>query len=318
MSNSLEIYKETLDAAQNNPAGLKNYYLQLVTTVFYELITNKTSPLISFFCQMNIQNFTPKNFQLQPAQIGFNRQTSFDMYVIIFGFNVVIYENLDSALKVYEIYKQNIFRGVPLQENYFQTLIKNLAALDEGLGKFLKNPDDPDKDFLQNLNALSENRHAADEKIIAEIKKIQLALQEELPRLQGTLKTISDIRDGIDFKVTAEPINQLIQLFDKLHETLQRHPQADAQKGYEILLRRCKNFSRFIEQALAMLGAQLIKEINIPLNPDMHEISDAVHPSAQAKVSKILRVGLIYKGQILRKAEVEIVEPENFFGGKSS
>ena len=315
MSNSLEIYKEIL--AAENPAGLKNYYLQLVTTIFYELTTKKTSPLISFFCQMNIQNFTPKNFQLQPAQIVFNRQTSFDMYVIIFGFNVAIYENLDSALKVYEIYKQNIFRGVPLQENYFQALIKNLAALDEGLGKFLKKPD-PDKDFLQNLNALSENRHAADEKIIAEIKKIQLALQEELPRLQGTLKTISDIRDGIDFKATAEPINQLIQLFDKLHETLQRHPQADAQKGYEILLRRCKNFSRFIEQALAMLGAQLIKEINIPLNPDMHEISDAVRPSAQAKVSKILRVGLIYKGQILRKAEVEIVEPENFFGGKSS
>ena len=295
MTNSLELYKEVLTLAKNNPTyNFKNYYLQLVTTIFYELARKKTSPLISLLCQMNIQNFAPKNFKLQSAQVIFNVPTTFDMYIIICGLNYALSENLDAALKIYEPYAQSVFRGLALQENYIQDLLNNLIKLDDNL-----NP-------AQTLSDLSRNRQSADEKIIDEIKKVQLALQNELPRLQGTLKIISDIRDGIDFKTVAEPINQLIQLFDKVNETLQRHPQADTQKGYENLLRRLKNLSRLIEQSLAMLGAEFINEINIPLNPDRHEVINTSRLPAQAVVSKILRVGLIYKGQILRKAEVEI------------
>ena len=297
MINSLEIYKEILNFAKNNPTGfnvLKNYYLQLLTTIFYELTTKKNSPLISFLCQMNIKNFEPKNFQLLPAQMISNMPTTFDMYIIINGLNYAITESLDAAFKIYEPYKQGIFRGLTLPENYIQDLLNNLTRLDDNLNS------------TQNLGDLSQNRQAADEKIIGEIKKVQLALQGELPRLQNTLKIISDIREELDFKAMAEPINQLIQLFDKLYDTLQRHPQADTQKGYDTLLKRCKNFSRFIEQALAMLGAEFINEINIPLNPDRHEVINTSRPPAQAVVSKILRVGLIYKGQVLRKAEVEI------------
>lgn len=325
MTNSLELYKEVLTLAKNNPTyNCKNYYLQLLTTIFYELTTKKNSPLISLLCQTNIQNFAPKNFKLQTAQVIFNVPTTFDMYIIISGLNYAFSENLDSALKIYEPYAQNIFRGAALQETYFQDLLKSLAALDDNLGKFLNPPKSPspfgeldfgklfnnvsfeNKQNEESLSKLSKERQAADEKILGEIKKVQLALQDELPRLQGTLKTISDIREEIDFKSAAEPTNQLIQLFDRLNETLQRHPQADAQAGYNMLIKRCKNFSRLIEQALAMLGAEFINEINIPLNPDKHEVINTSRPPAQAVVSKILRVGLIYKGQVIRKAEVEI------------
>ena len=295
MIDSLELYKEVLTLAKNNPTySFKNYYLQLVTTIFYELTSKKTSPLISLLCQTNIQNFAPKNFQLQTAQVVFNVPTTFDMYIIINGLNYALTESLEAALKIYEPYTQSIFRGLTLPENYIQDLLSNLIKLDDNLSS------------AQNLGDLSKNRQAADEKIIGEIKKVQLALQNELPRLQGTLKIISDIRDEIDFKAMAEPINQLIQLSDKINETLQRHPQADSQKGYDMLIKRCKSFSRLIEQSLAMLGAEFISEINIPLDPDRHEVINSVRPPAQAVVSKIQRVGLIYKGQILRKAEVEI------------
>lgn len=338
MTNSLELYKEALTLAKNNPmsnygfrtvAGdaLRNFYLQLVTTIFYELTTRKTSPLISALCQMNRINYASKNFTNLPMQQTFNWYTSYDMFMLIYGLNVALAENLSSCLKVFENNAAAIFRGQSLKEEDFQALTEMLTMLDESLGKFCGSekivekrveapveeksftPDEEDKTFLQSLNTLANNRLSDDEKILTEIKTVQRDLQEELPRLEETLKKISDIRDGIEFKTLEEPIEQLLQLFDKIHETLQQHPQSDAQKGYEKLLKRCRNFSRFVEQSLAMLGAELINETNIPLDLAKHMVTNVVRPSYSAKVSKILSVGLIYKGQVRRKAEVEVVEP---------
>lgn len=313
MTNSLELYKETLTFAKNNPAAqnfyvLRNFYLQLVTMTFYELTAKKNSPLISLLCQMNCADFAPKNFKVTPQQ-PFNLPTDFDMYMIVDGLNYAFSDGLDSSMKILEPYKENIFRGLSLNENYLQELIKILSKLDGNLGKIFPVDVDADKNFLQGL---IQARHADDEKIIGEIKEVQRALQDELPRLQSTLKKISDIRDGLEFKAAQEPINQLIQLFDKVNETLQTHPKPDPQKGYETLLKRCRNFSRFVEQSLGMLGAQLINEINIPVDFGKHEVTNIARPPDSAKVSKILRVGLIYKGQVIRKAEVEV--NKNFFG----
>ena len=290
---------------------------------------------------MNRIDYAPKNFSIVPAQQIFTLPTSFDLYLIVYGLNVALAENLGSCLKVFESNAANIFRGQSLQrEEDFQTLIKLLNALDESLGKFCAaekiiekrvevpaekiSPalDEDDKKFLQSLDALAENRKTDDEKILTEIKNVQLSLQDELPRLQETLKKILEIREEIEYKSTEEPIRQLIGLFDKLYETAQQHPQEDALKGYEKLVRRCKNFPRYVEQALAMLGAKLINETGVPFDPAKHEATNAARPSYSAKVSKILSVGLTYKGQVRRKAEVEISEAtfsqENNFATRKS
>ena len=345
MTDSFELYKEALTFARNNSTAaavpfLKNFYLQLVTTTFYELTTRKTSPLLSALCQMNRIDYAPKNFSNMPAQQSFNLPTSFDLYIIIDGINFAFSENLNSSLKIYDLYKKDVFRGQFLRQDFFQELIKILMTLDESLGKFrggekiiekrVEVPaekkssalDEDDKKFLQSLDALAENRKTDDEKILTEIKNVQLSLQDELPRLQETLKKILEIREGIEYKSTEEPIRQLIGLFDKLYETAQQHPQEDAQRGYEKLVRRCKNFPRYVEQALAMLGAKLINETGVPFDPAKHEATNAARPSYSAKVSKILSVGLTYKGQVRRKAEVEISEPtfsqENYLATRKS
>lgn len=327
MINSLDLYAEAINVAKNNQGinvapVLRNYYLQLTTMIFYELTTKKTSPLISTLCRVNNLALPTKNFSFVPAQVAFNFHTSFDLFVIVYGINVALAENLDSCLTVFEGNAERIFRGVPLTNEGFQSLQMNLVALDESLIKFRHvervvekivevptPPQEPSEDFLQSLKTLADSRRTDDEKIIDEIKKVQLALQDELPRLQGTLKTISEIRDGLDFKTLEEPINQLVQLFDMINETAERHPQPDMQKGYDKLIKRCKSFSRYVEQSLAMLGAQLINETNIPLDTSRHKVANDIRPSNSSKVSKVLSVGLIYKGLILRKADVEIVEP---------
>lgn len=169
--------------------------------------------------------------------------------------------------------------------------------------------DAQEKDLMQSLSTLAQNRHDDEEKILEDIKKLQLTLQDELPRLQGALKNISEIRDGIEYKTLEEPIYQLMQLFSAIDETAQRHPQEDRQKGYDNLIRRCKSFSRYVEQSLEMLGAKLINETNVLFDPSKHKATNIARPSNSATVSKVLSVGLICKGQVRHKAEVEITEP---------
>lgn len=344
MIDSLTTYGEALAFAKNNPTAeavpnLKNFYLQMMTMTFYELTTRKNSPLLSALCQAYKVNLPTKNFSLLSSAAFFNQHTSFDLYLIVYGLNVALAENLDSCMKFFDDNAQGVFRGNSLTAEDFQKLFVILAALDDSLGRFSpavqivekrvevpvekiiekrvevpveKNSSASDEEYnnlLRGLNTLATNRQADDEKILTAIKKVQSDLQEELPRLQESLKKISEIRDGIEHNTLAEPIYQLLNLYDMMNETAQQHPQTDIQRGYEKLVRRCKNFPSYVEQALSMLGAELINEIDVPLDVSKHKAVDAVRPSKSAKVSKILSVGLIYKGQIQRKAEVEIVEP---------
>ena len=92
--NSLELYAQIVNFSRNNPAEigvLKNLYVQLLTMIFYELLTQKNSPLLSTLCQANQINFEPKNFQLLPAQITSDIPTSADLYGIIYGLNVAVF-----------------------------------------------------------------------------------------------------------------------------------------------------------------------------------------------------------------------------------
>lgn len=332
MIDSLTTYREALAFAKNNPTAdalptLKNFYLQMMTMTFYELTARKTSPLLSALCQENQVSLPTKNFALLSSTAVFNQKTGFDLLMIVYGLNISLSENLDSCINLFERNAKNIFRGASLSVEYFQMLLANLNALDESLGRFSpavqivekrvevpveKNSSALEaeyKELLLGLGTLANNRRADDEKILTEIKKVQLSLQDELPRLQESLKKISEIRDGVEYKMLTEPIYQLLQLYDTMSETAQQHPQADIQRAYEKLVRRCKNFPSYVEQSLEMLGAKLINETDVPLDAGRHKVVNAVRPSKDAKVSKILSVGLIYKDQVWRKAEVEIAEP---------
>lgn len=350
MVDSLELYKEALTFAKNTSmttvtyfSTLRNYYLQIVMTIFYELTTQRKSALLSLMCSMNNVRLTPKNFVLPVSQLRFSISTGFDLLTMVYGLHMALSENLNSCAQIFDESSKEVFRGAGLDTKNFQVLYTCLQMLDDSIGQLRgekvvekrvevpverivvkrvevpvekrvevpieRTPAAQDETLTRGLDELSHKRQDEDEKILGAIKNVQLALQEELPRLRSTLKTIADIRDGIDFKTMQEPISQLLQLYDKLTETLQRHPQADAQKGYDSLIKRCARFAGYLEQSLAMLGAQLIKETNTPLDVGRHEAINAARPSEASFVAKVLRVGLIYKGQVLRKAEVEVVEP---------
>lgn len=282
--NSLTIY------LLGEPTDPKTRYVQLVTTIFYELLTQKNSPLLSALCQANQVNFTPKNFRLEPLQVDFADQTGVDLFLLLYGLNVATSDNLDAACKVFDEHAGNRFPTEALPEMCDFCL----SALDETLAKFTA-------DDSHELKALADERHASDEKILDEIKRLQLSLQDEL-------RKIAQIRDGLDFAAQREPIRQLIELFDKLNEISQRHPLPDTQKGYGELVRRCQSLLRYVKQSLAMLGAQFVSEVNVPVNLNLHETPPDSRLTDRATVSKILRAGFVYKGQVLRRAQVEFVD----------
>ena len=282
--NSLTLYVST------EPTDPKTRYVQLVTTIFYELVTQKNSPLLSALCHVNQINFAPKNFRLEPLQADFAVPTGVDLFLLLYGLNVAAEENLASVCNVFDEHADKQFPTQTLQDMCDFCL----SALDNGLAKFTA-------DDSHELKSLANERHASDEKIITEIKRLQLSLQDEL-------RTIAQIRDGLDFAAQREPIRQLIELFDKLNEMLQRHPLPDAQKGYGELVRRCQSLLRYVKQSLAMLGAQFVSEVNVPVNLNLHETPPDSRPTDRATVSKILRAGFVYKGQVIRRAQVEFVD----------
>ena len=327
MSNSAALYLETCNRAKNSSAyffwkDAKNFYLQIVTTIFFELTTAKNSPLISNFCASNGINFVGKNFKIDSSAEKFNFSTSYDMYCVIFGLHLAISENLETAAQFFEQCKEKIFRGNFLASEEFLKLADCLKMIDNQLEKLSatqeiipppKISDDEEKIFQNTLDDIAKNRKSDDEKIIDEIKKIQLSMQAEVETIQKSLKQISDLRDEIDFRGMDEPIRQLIQLYYKLSENLKRHPQADEKKGYDALIKRCNSFLKYITQSLAMLGVEMIDDTGKIFDPDKNKTSDDAENPLDATVTKILKAGFIYKGKVIEKAEVEISAPAKTF-----
>lgn len=305
MIDSVELYKTALQWQNLNlryndiyKDQVKNSYLQTVTAIFYELVTQKNSPLLSEMCAANDIDFAAKNFKLEKINARLEKN-SVDMYCIVFGLNEIFSKNLDACANFYETVKKIIFTGKNLGPESFTQIIILLKNIDKLLKKFSPQPPNEEKILLQELNSIAKNRTADDEKIIAEIIKVQAAAQ-------NSLKAISEIRDGLDFRTLQEPITQLIFLYHKLDDNLKRHPQTDAQKGYSALIKRCQKFLDYITQSLEMLGVELISASGGAFNPDLHKILDDEKISTNSTVTKIKKIGFIYKGKILEKATVEV------------
>ena len=340
MADSRDFYKTAIEAQRYNLQQMnqaenlvKNAYLQIITTVFYELTTRKTSRLISEMCFLNKINFQVKNFQIEKfnvSSLGYFG-TSFDMYAILDGLCVALSENLDTCIKSYEQYKNDIFQGQRLNYAGLKNLPVLLQTLDNALEKFLPQEkivekkvepqillDKDSKDLLRELNNIAKNRVGDDEKIIAAIKTVQKSMQDEVSTIQNSLKQILEIRDGIDFRTLEEPIYQLINLYKKIDGNLKRHPMADKDKGYSELIGRCNSFLKYIVQSLEMLGVEVISESGKTFDPDRNKVADEEPVSLNSVVSKVNKFGFAYKGKIIEKAEVEVKKAYafgNFSGG---
>lgn len=353
MSNSFNLYLEACSIVKDFPDEYwrKNVYMQIVTTMFYELLKDKNSPLISQFCADNDINFQGKNFTVAPFQKNYaaSKPISCDAYIFTLGLSVAFSENLDTCANAYDVQNFNdyIFQDKSCEETFKQSMINFLDNIDNCMENFLpvekviqvpvekvveKSVEKPDEnviDFatkmlLTDLDTISKNRVADDEKITDEVKKLQLNLQNELTLIQQSLKQIADIRDDVEYRNLKEPIYQLIQLHRKVFDSVKRHPMEDREKGYATLIKRFNSILTYLTQSLKMLGVELIDETGGIFDPVKHKVDYDSDNPIDCVVKKMIRPGFMYKGKVFEQAEVEVEKPvtnftatrNNFFEGE--
>lgn len=345
MEDSIHVYKKAIELQNYNLQQMnrweklvKDAYLQVITTVFYELITKKNSPLLSEMCSINSINFDAQNFTIENVRISYfnGDKNSFDMYVILSGLYKAFAKNLDTCVEWYEQHKSHIFQRMELDSRYLSDFPILLQDLDKELEKFLPKEkivevtvekivekhvetqsvfDEELNTLMQDLKSIAGNRISDDEKIINAIKIVQKSMQNEVSTIQDSLKKILEIRDGIDFRTLEEPIHQLINLYEKIDKNLKRHPMENTEKGYKELIGRFNSFLNYIVQSLEMLGVEIIRESGKNFDPDRNKVADESESvSLDSVVSKVTRFGFAYKGKIIEKAEVEFEKKAQSFG----
>ena len=318
-------YGATYSRSNSSHIDLETYYIQIIGTMFFELITKKNSGLLSLLCAVNEINVDVANFNTKFQRYNF--KSTYDLFPLLVGLNAAFTKGLSECSYVYSKYGKDIFQGKSFSQGYeYVTAVTDeLQTLDDNIGRCVsassqsvekpkrkeevsepKKSKAPDTilrihapELTDKLNQLAENRRANDSAISEQIQALQVSLQDEL-------KQIMAIREGIDYNLTQEAINQFISLFTLLSETLIYHPNNENKDSYTNLVESCEDFLENIKQSLAMLGVAIINDVGKPFDPEKHKTVRGVQPTRMATISKVVKIGFAYKNKVLEKAEVEL------------
>lgn len=315
----------------NQSVDLETYYVQIIGTMFYELITKKTSDLLSLLCSVNDIRIETVNYKIKYQSYNFKR--TYDLMPIIDGLNTAFSKSLEECSYLFITkYKKDIFQGKAFNQgfDYVNWITDALRTLDDNIDRTLSAPtqsgDDKvkrdktskaiesktkesktpetilrihDPKLTDKLNQFADNRRANDFAMSEQIQQLQVSLQDEL-------KQIMAIREGIDYNISQEAISQFLSLFALLSETLQYHPKDENKDSYHNLIESCEDFLENIKQSLAMLGVTTINDVGKPFDPEKHKTVRGMQPTRSATISKVIKIGFAYKNRVLEKAEVEL------------
>lgn len=310
-------------STNNQSVDLETYYIQIIGTMFYELITKKTSDLLSFLCSQNGIQIETVNYKINYQKCNFKR--AFDLVPIVHGLNIAFSNGLEECSFLFKNkYKNYIFKDNEYnQESGYATWITDaLKTLDQNIYRTLSVPTQSSNDTVKmdktsktkepetvlrihdpkltdKMNQFAESRRENDSLLSEQIQKLQVSLQDEL-------KQIMVIREGIDYNITQEAISQFLSLFALLSETLQYHPNNENKDSYRNLIDSCEDLLENIKQSLAMLGVTIINDVGKHFNPEKHKTVRGIQPTRSATISKVIKIGFEYKNKVLEKAEVDL------------
>lgn len=309
---------------------LEEYYIRIINTLFYELITKKKSQLLSYLCSVNKVFPDVKNFRIEEQRCAY--RSTYDIIPILEGINISFTKDLNECRYLYKhSYKKCTFTSMEFskESDFQQTIVIELRNLDKNIGNAILNFSETQKEseqkrganmvrepkvkaadiicrihdpkLTEKLNRYADERRVYDISLSEQIQQLQVSLQDEL-------KQIMSIRDGIDYNIAQEAVSQFISLFHLVDETLRYHPNDENKDSYHNLIESCEDFLENIMQSLAMLGVILINDVGEPFNIEKHRLAPGRTPVREAIVSKVTKLGFIYKNKIIEKAEVEITE----------
>ena len=182
-NNSLELYRELQSYRTRFPypgddgfeESVKWYYIDLIKTMFFELIVSDQSPLLSYLCENQIE-YHPKYFILSTH--GIERHSNFDLYPIVQSLSAIFQENFQVCFTVFEKNAQYLFANYQLPLEAGRQILECLMDIDTAMGR-LKG-----KANLQQVAELTQCCNQQKEQIVLqrqqlEKQKSQLAEKEQ-------------------------------------------------------------------------------------------------------------------------------------------
>lgn len=303
---------------------MEAFYVQIISTMFYEIVTRKNTELLSYLCAVNHVCADTTHFSLFHKQCPY--KSTYDLLGLIHGLNIAFSENLDECRRLYTAqYKNDMFQDKVFAQGFDYTarISEELVTLDRHLERLLSSAAPQNADVLKpkntpeeknaivldrhdpkltdKFNQYAEERRANDSALLDQIQQLQVSLQ-------GELKQIMSIREGIDYNTIQEAINQFISLHTLISETLPYHPNTESEDGYQDLIDSCEDFLANIEQSLSMLGVSIINDAGQIFTPERHKAVQGSQIVRGSVIAKVKKIGFIYKDKVLERAEVELVQ----------
>jgi len=143
LADSIKIYEKACKQGHYNTEdnavfNLERYYISLIRAMFYELVTDKSSDLLSILCSVNDIHVEVINFSID-CDILYSRDifnlNSYNLLPIVEGLNAAFTKDLDRCSRLYLKHRKDIFQGRVVENNNFKLLITaELEKLDNNIG----------------------------------------------------------------------------------------------------------------------------------------------------------------------------------------
>ena len=126
------------NTSYNQNVDLEAYYVQIIGTMFYELITKRSSPLLVYLCSVNNVQVNVVNFSIPAPRHPF--KSTYDLIPILEGINTAFTKNLAECGYLFSsTHKNNVFKKKIFADgfDYISSITSSLKMLDDNIGRVL-------------------------------------------------------------------------------------------------------------------------------------------------------------------------------------
>lgn len=310
---------------------IRSNYVQIIKSVANELLIKKRSKLISHLCSLcgvKAEGLDLTRFSIDSDSIE-QYQTSWFwcLRAIVWGVKEILQDRFDNIEKIYSdncgfymfasslsIISKSLdaaLKNEPLMANDItdglkdiDTCISNIFGIPQVQKKAAPVVAIINGDKLADkLNERAEKQCSDDSDLSGKLAEIQISLQE-VQKLSGS---IMELRDSVEYNASRKAVDELFGLYEELEEVIAHNiPENSNNCQSCTLIEDCKELLSSIEYALSSFGVKTLGKTNEVFDVRIHEAVGDTKPSRSALVKSVIKVGFIYKNNVLRKSQVEL------------
>lgn len=326
-----KLVNSTCDALQAIDYVKRNY-VQIIKYVANELIIKKRSKLLSHLCSLcdvKAESLNLTMFSIDSDSIG-QQQISWAwcLHAIVLGVKEILQDRFDNIEKIYsDNYGFYMFASSSpnISKSLTNEALKNEYLVIKEITGGLKDIDisisnifgihqvqkkaapvvaviNGDK-LVDKLNERAEKQCRDDSDLSGKLAEIQISLQE-VQKLSGS---IMELRDSVEYNASRKAVDELFGLYEELEEMIAHNrPENNDNCQSCTLIEDCNELLASIEYALSSFGVKTLGKTKEAFDARIHEAVGDTKPSRSALVKSVIKVGFIYKNNVLRKSQVEL------------